>query len=68
MSKDYHKGVKLQVYIPESLNEKINACVEALNTEADNASMYLQHVSKSDFVRLTLEATTNKYLNQVNTQ
>ena len=66
MSKDYHKGVKLQVYIPEELNEKINACIEALNTEADNAPMYLQHVSKSDFVRLTLEGATNKYLNHLN--
>lgn len=24
MAKDYHKGVRVQVYIPEDLNEKLN--------------------------------------------
>lgn len=24
MGKDYHKGVRVQVYIPEDLNEKLN--------------------------------------------
>lgn len=31
--KDYHKGVKLQCYIPEELNTKINDAIEYVNKD-----------------------------------
>lgn len=31
MPKDYHKGVKLQCWIPEELNNRINDCIEKTN-------------------------------------
>ena len=62
MAKDYHKGKKLQLYISDELNDKINACVEAINVKGDNSPMYLDHYTKSDFIRISLEATCDCYL------
>lgn len=31
MAKDYHKGVKLQCYISEELNEQINEAIDYVN-------------------------------------
>lgn len=33
MKKDYHKGVRLQCYIPEELNDKINDAIEYVNKD-----------------------------------
>lgn len=33
MAKDYHKGVKLQCYISEELNNKINYAIEHVNKD-----------------------------------
>ena len=63
MSKDYHKGFKLQVYIPEELNSKIDACVEAINNEVENSDLILDKETKSSFIRKSLDYVCNKYLN-----
>lgn len=33
MPKDYHKGYRLQVYIPEELNEQINDVIDYVNKD-----------------------------------
>ncbi len=63
MPKDYHKGFKLQVYIPEELNSKIDACVEALNVEATNSDYFIEKETKSSFIRKSLDYICDKYLN-----
>lgn len=62
MVKDYHKGVKLQIYISEELNNKINACVEAINTDAENLDLILDIETKSSFIRKSLDYICDKYL------
>lgn len=62
MVKDYHKGVKLQIYISEELNNKINACVEAINTDAENSDLILDIETKSSFIRKSLDYICDKYL------
>lgn len=64
MAKDYHKGYKLQIYIPEELNNKIDACIEALNVEAENSGFTLDKETKSSFIRKSLDDVCNKYLNE----
>ena len=64
MAKDYHKGYKLQCYIPEELNNKIDACVEALNADAENCDYVLDKITKSDFVRISLDRACDKYLKE----
>ena len=44
MKKDYHKGVKLQVYIPEELNDLLNETMEMLKSQHPN-------LSKTEFIR-----------------
>lgn len=62
MVKDYHKGIKLQIYISEELNNKINACVEAINTDAENSDLILDIETKSSFIRKSLDYICDKYL------
>lgn len=64
MTKDYHKGYRLQIYIPEELNNKIDACIETLNAEADNSDYILEKETKSSFIRKSLDDVCNKYLNE----
>lgn len=62
--KDYHKGYRLQIYIPEELNSKIDACVDAINADVENSDLILDKETKSSFIRKTLEETCNKYLRE----
>lgn len=62
MAKDYHKGIKLQCYISEELNNKIDACIEALNAEAENLDYVVDKETKSSFIRNSLESVCNKFL------
>lgn len=62
MGKDYHKGYRLQIYIPEELNNKIDACIEAINAEAENSDLILDKETKSSFIRKSLDNVCNKYL------
>lgn len=38
MKKDYHKGVKLQVYIPEELHKELTEMVNEINSYAVKTS------------------------------
>ncbi len=51
MSKDYHKGVKLQVYIPEELNNKINDAIEYVNIDRKKYSKNPDIYNKTKLVR-----------------
>ena len=62
--KDYHKGKKVNAYIPEELDNKIDACIEAINTEVENSDLILDKETKSSFIRKSLEYTCNKYLRE----
>jgi len=48
MKKDYHKGVKLQLYIPEELSQELDKYVQ------DNG------LSKSEFIRFIIKSYLNK--------
>ena len=61
MPKDYHKGVKLQVYIPEALNNKINKCIEKLNNEYINSDYEIEPETRSSFIRKCLEIYVDRF-------
>ena len=63
MPKDYHKGVKLQVYIPEELNDKIDHYILIENEINDDHNC--PHTSKSDFVRKALNWYIKEFLMMV---
>lgn len=54
MKKDYHKGVRLQVYIPEELNEKINNTIERSNLSREIFNCNEKY-TKTDLVKESLE-------------
>ena len=56
MKKDYHKGVKLQLYIPEELSQELDKCIQSHNKiHHDN------ELSKSDLVRFAIKSYLNKH-------
>lgn len=56
MPKDYHKGVKLQCYIPEELSQKLDRYNQGYNNLNPHDKM-----SKSDIVRIAIKEFLNKY-------
>lgn len=62
MSKDYHKGIKLQVYVSEALNEKINKGINQINKDRKNLPFPEDDISKSDFIRNALKWYLTDYL------
>lgn len=50
MPKDYHKGVKLQCYIPEDLSQKLDKYIQGYNNLNSHNKM-----SKSDIVRIAIK-------------
>lgn len=59
MKKDYHKGVKLQLYIPEELNEKINNTIERCNLSREIFNCNEKY-TKTDLVKESLERYIQK--------
>ncbi len=56
MKKDYHKGVKLQLYIPEELSQELDKCIQAHNKIHQG-----NELSKSDLVRFAIKSYLNKH-------
>ena len=56
MPKDYHKGVKLQCYIPEKLSQKLDRYNQGYN----NLNLH-NKMTKSDIVRIAIKEFLNKY-------
>ena len=50
MKKDYHKGVRLQVYIPEELNYDIDCLIKKVN-EDRNLTNCNDKYTKTDLVK-----------------
>ena len=55
MPKDYHKGYKLQVYIPNELNNKINGAIEHVNKDRAIYSKNPDIYTKTKLVKEALE-------------
>ena len=49
MKKDYHKGVKLQLYIPEELSQELDNFIKDYNDKLPHFQ-----ITKSDLVRISL--------------
>lgn len=63
MSKDYHKGIKLQVYISEELNEKINKGIDKINKDRADLPFPMDDISKSEFIRRSIKWYLTDFLN-----
>ena len=55
MPKDYHKGFKLQVYIPEELNNKVNDAIEYVNIDRKKYSKNPDIYNKTKLVREAID-------------
>ena len=55
MPKDYHKGFKLQVYIPEELNNRINDAIEYVNKDRAIYSKNPDIYNKTTLVREAID-------------
>lgn len=55
MPKDYHKGFKLQVYISEELNNKINDAIEYVNIDRKKYSRNPDIYNKTKLVREAID-------------
>ncbi len=55
MPKDYHKGFKLQVYIPEELNNKINEAIDHVNKDIAIYSKNSDIYTKTKLVKEAIE-------------
>ncbi len=62
MPKDYHKGFKLQVYIPEELNKQINDAIDYVNKDrakySKNPDIYTRTKLVNESIRHYLEHIT----------
>lgn len=62
MPKDYHKGLKLQCYIPEELNNKINDAIDYVNKDraiySRNPDKYTRTKLINESIRHYLEHIT----------
>lgn len=56
MKKDYHKGVKLQLYIPEELSQELDRYNQGYN----NLNPH-DKISKSDIVRTAIKQFLDRY-------
>lgn len=63
MAKDYHKGVKLQCYIPEELNEQINDAIDYVNKDrakySRNPDIYTRTKLVNESIKYYLEHITS---------
>lgn len=63
MKKDYHKGVKLQCYISEELNEQINNAINYVNKDrakySKNPDIYTRTKLVNESIRHYLEHITS---------
>lgn len=55
MPKDYHKGIKLQVYIPEELDNKINDAIEYVNMDRKKYSRNPDIYNKTKLVKEAID-------------
>ena len=59
MAKDYHKGYRLQIYIPEELNEEINDAIDCINKDraiySDNPNKYTRTKLVTESIKYYLE-------------
>ena len=62
IKKDYHKGVKLQCYVSEELNDKINDTIERVNKDR---AIYSRHPIKYTRTKLINESIEH-YLEHIN--
>lgn len=53
MAKDYHKGVRLQCYIPDELSQKLDNYIQNSNRYLQDHK-YCQHINKADVVRAAI--------------
>lgn len=62
MPKDYHKGFKLQVYIPEELNKQMNDAIDYVNKDraiySKNPDIYTRTKLVNESIRHYLEHIT----------
>lgn len=63
MAKDYHKGVKLQCYISDELNEQINDAIDYVNKDraiySKNPDIYTRTKLVNESIRHYLEHITS---------
>lgn len=61
MAKDYHKGVKLQCYISEELNEQINEAIDYVNRAicSEDPDIYTRTTLVNEAIRHYLEHITS---------
>ena len=61
MAKDYHKGVRLQVYIPKELNDRMDAYIKHINNFLDDVDdTCIEKLNKTGFIKSVI----NDYLRE----